>query len=234
MDVLERLKLNIGERVDIVVENGRVYRTAVEDTEGDELLVMPTPFYRGIPVIFRQGDEVSLNYFRDTGRYAVTALVAGFKTEGNLRMILFRPRGEVRRQQLRASYRLGVDLRGVLRDNMAGPFPFKPTPDDDEVEIQVQILDISETGLAFKSATRLEVGERIYVRIHLDWPSADAQPIEGTVQVRRCALMDDKRDIYRVGTEFVGLDNDTRKHIARFVLTRQQQILKQKRLVEGE
>lgn len=233
MDNLERLNLKIGDKMDITVENGRVYRTVLEDTEGGYLL-LSTPLFRGVPVIFHQGQEVGLSFFRQTGRFSVSARVQGFKVEGAVRLIVFDAYGQPIKKQLRNSYRLPCDLKGIIRPTINGPFPLNYTQEDYDVEIDARLLDIGEMGLGLVCKTRFETGDRAYVRVYLEWPAPGAEPCSFFAEVMRCEIYERNTNMFRCGMQFIGLDEDTRKHISRFVLVRQQQMLRQQRLVEGE
>lgn len=77
----------------------------------------------------------------------------------------------------------------------------------------VQILDISESGLLLASSHRLEVGRRAQLRTRLG-----TEPVALTVEVRRVANGNRQgQGMFRLGVEFVGVDEETRRRIERFL-----------------
>ena len=234
MNVLERLKLKIGDRMDITLPSGRSFKSMIEDLSEEGYILLSTPLYRGIPIVLHLRQEVGLNFFREVGRYSFSGRVMGFRMDGEVRLIAFMPLSQPVRHQLRASFRLPAVLVAIIRENRFGPFPLHHSPDDEEEEETVKTIDISETGLAFKTKTEYLAGDRLYLRVTLGWPQADSPPIEAFALVRRVEALDMTSRVRQIGVEFINLDEDTRRLLSRYVIATQQQRLKQQRLVEGE
>lgn len=78
----------------------------------------------------------------------------------------------------------------------------------------VQVIDISESGVLLASSQPLEVGRRAQLRTRLG-----AEPVTMIVEVRRVVSGPSGRGTgtYRLGTEFVGLDEDVRRKLAKFL-----------------
>lgn len=77
----------------------------------------------------------------------------------------------------------------------------------------VQLLDISETGVLLGSLQRLEAGRRALLRTRLG-----TEPVTLAVEIRR--VVNGGREglgTFKLGAEFVNLDEDARRRIERFL-----------------
>jgi PilZ domain len=96
------------------------------------------------------------------------------------------------------------------------PRRFTPTDGTDiwlPMSATVQVLDISQSGLLLSSSQELTVGRRAQLRLRLG-----ADPVTAQVEIRR--VFKESRSgapVYRLGVTFVGLDDDTRAKIERFL-----------------
>lgn len=84
------------------------------------------------------------------------------------------------------------------------------------VSATVQLIDISETGVLLSSKQPLDVGRRAQLRLRVG-----ADPITVIVEVRRLAPAPrpGQSAPYRMGAEFVNLDEDSRRKIEGFLRT---------------
>lgn len=226
MDVIDILQLNIGEAISIAVKAGRVYKSTLQDAAG-RYLMLSAPTYKGIPVIFRKGDIVALTYFRDTGRTAVDARVVGFKLDGNVRCVIFEPYGVPRKEQLRDSFRLeGLRLRcAVLREDTSQ----QSAPLAGISWLPGSIVDISESGLCISSRIKYLQGENVTVRAWLQWPAGSSPPFGLRAEIRRSEAVETGAGGFITGARFLDRDEATRRNISKFVLMRQQEMLRQSR-----
>ena len=77
----------------------------------------------------------------------------------------------------------------------------------------VQVLDISQTGVLLAAAQPLAVGRKAQIKTRLG-----AEPITLTVVVRRVTNgVRTGHGSYRLGCEFIGLDEENLKKIERFL-----------------
>ncbi len=77
----------------------------------------------------------------------------------------------------------------------------------------VQLVDISQAGVLLATPQKLAVGQRGRLRTRIG-----NEPIAVQVEVRRVAAGPSGRHgPWRVGAEFVGLDEDTQKKVDRFL-----------------
>lgn len=218
--------IRIGDKVDVFLGRGRAYRTMLEDIDSSGNLLISTPLYRGIPVIMHKGQEVELYYFREDGRYCINTTVVDFILNDQIKLILLRADSEPKKQQRRESYRLAAFLETIIRDYASGDFPLKPDKDDMLEQEYVFSENISETGVALRTKQVRQKGDKVYLRIYLKWPEEDSLPIDVMGEIRQVELLNHTKQIYRIGIMFLKLPEETRRHIARYVLARQQQLLK--------
>jgi hypothetical protein len=77
----------------------------------------------------------------------------------------------------------------------------------------VQVLDISQSGMLLAASQPLAVGRRAYIKTRLG-----AEPVTLTVVIRRVTNgIRTGHGSYRIGCEFVGLDEENRRKIERFL-----------------
>jgi c-di-GMP-binding flagellar brake protein YcgR len=77
----------------------------------------------------------------------------------------------------------------------------------------VQVLDISQTGMLLSAPQPLAIGQRAQIKTRLG-----AEPVTLPVVVRRVTNgIRTGHGSYRLGCEFVGLDEENRKKIGRFL-----------------
>ncbi len=102
------------------------------------------------------------------------------------------------------------DRRRSPRIALPAPEPEVTLP----VSATVQVIDISESGVLLASSQPLEVGRRAQLRTRLG-----TEPVTMIVEVRRVMSGPSGRGTgtYRLGTEFVSLDEDVRRKLAKFL-----------------
>jgi c-di-GMP-binding flagellar brake protein YcgR len=234
------LRLKIGERLDVRVENGRVYRSRLDDAHSWYLILDP-PFYKGIPVIFHQNQQVTLSFYRESGRFSVDALMRRFRQTGNLRQLVFEPYGEPRRDPLRSTYRVPTDINALIRQDQGAAFTPIPAaaPPWEEIEPEdgderTTLMDVSEGGLSFRTFSRWSMGDKLFVRAYFEFPEPGSPPVDFHAEVRRVQMLDAERELFQVGARYVEIEEEIRRYVSRYVFIRQQKRLKQQRLVEGD
>lgn len=227
-------KIGIGEKIDLHLGKGPYYRTVIEDEDKNGLLHASVPTYRGIPIILRQDQALQVFYYRDNGRFAVKAKVAGFDMSGNIRIVKLQVLSAPERQQRRESYRVSTMLKSIIRPYSMGPFPKRPDPSEEEEMEEAPTFNISATGVAVRVQQDYVVGERIFMQIFLEWPAANASPIHVLGEVRQVTRIEPNREIYQLGIMFLEMATDLTNHLARFVLVEDQRRMKQQRLIEDD
>jgi hypothetical protein len=77
----------------------------------------------------------------------------------------------------------------------------------------VQVLDISQSGMLLAASQPLAIGRRAQIKTRLG-----AEPVTLTVVIRRVTNgIRTGHGSYRLGCEFVGLDDENRRKIERFL-----------------
>lgn len=228
--------VQIGDIIDLYTGKGIPYRTKIEDFTREGNIVVSTPLYRGIPIIVLREQKLELFFYRDNGRFAMDVKVADLVVSGSIRMLILEPTSEVRKQQRRDSFRLKKFIDVTIRDLAGGEFPRRHTEEDDIYETAATTEDISETGAGLRVHKKYDQGDRIYLRIYINWgeqglPYMDFHcEIMQSVYVRR----DSGPAYYRLGVNFLNSTQETRTLMAKYILIEQQKTIKQQRLVEGE
>lgn len=102
------------------------------------------------------------------------------------------------------------DRRRGPRIALASPEPEVTLP----LSATVQVIDISESGVLLASSQPLDVGRRAQLRTRLG-----TEPVTVIVEVRRVVSAPSGRGpgTYRLGTEFVALDDDVRRKLTAFL-----------------
>lgn len=232
---MSRLKVTIGEKVDVSTGAGQVYRTLLEDITSDGHLVISAPIFRGIPVILHKDQEIVLYFYRDNGRFGLDARVEGFTLDQNLRLISLLPTSAPRKQQRRESYRLQATLEAMIRPFTGGSIITDDFLKDDETKWEkVLTNNISETGFSVNTLTDYARNDQIYIKLFLCKVGEKVPPVELIGAIRQRETVDFATEKYRIGVEFITLTDDVRRQIARFLLLRQQEYIRAEANRDGE
>lgn len=255
---MESFKYKIGERADVSLGKGQAYRTKLEDITEEGYLVISQPIYRGIPVIMHVDQELEIFLYRKNGRFSVKAKVVGIEVSEALRLILLEALHEPARLQRREAFRLPVRLKAVVQPEGGDEDEFEDADDDfDAPEAEVRgfddgpfaseadggkpsdtertvTFDLSETGVALRTVHERTVGEKLRIRVWLNWPKENSPPIEyigEIVQVNK-----DARDAeyYRIGVKFLDYTKAQRSMMSKFILQQQQEKIRRQRFVERD
>lgn len=217
-------KIKIGEKVAISFGQSSTYPTLLEDITAEGHLVISAPLRRNIPIILKKEQEIQLHYFRDNGRFTIDTQVQGFKISGNLRLIILEQQSEPRKQQRRASFRLGASLEAGIKPYVGG---YSIIADDDNQPWEnTKTNNISETGVSLNTHTHYSLEDKLLIRLLLPKADSEAELLEVVGAVRQINLADYNSEQYTVGLEFLDCPEDVRRAIAKFVLLRQQELLK--------
>jgi c-di-GMP-binding flagellar brake protein YcgR len=244
-----------GDRIDLSAkpEPGPDYRTIVEDVDAKGNMLVATPTYKGSPVVFRKKQTLTLSYYRDNGKYSLGVKVTGYRTNGDRRMVVLERTSDVVKEQRRGYYRLPVVLRTeVRRLSVSLPTELHRLPDNlpmlddvmtyeeavdalDEYTVEEEssaTRDISISGISVKTSTEYFVGDKLVIKVHLDWPSMTEPPISAVVEVRRVER-DPASGMYYIGLEFSGAFAK-RDIITKFIFEQQQKRLRQEKLIKDD
>ncbi len=224
--------INIGDRVDMYLGSGPTYRTKLEDIAENGNLLVSIPIYKGLPVTFSKDQGMQMYFYRTNGRYRVNVKIVGYQQHGQLRFLELKALSEPQKQQRRDSFRIEADLKVVLRyvDNDLA-FDRLIRQEDEEV---VSSINISATGIAIKTKKVYNVGDKVFMRIYLNWPEKAVEPLEIIGEVRQVEMIYPLQKIYCIGIMFLYTSKDVYSHLSKFIMAQEQKQLKLKRLVEGD
>jgi len=104
----------VGEKVDLVKEKGRFYRTMIEDMYGGGSYLVGVPSIGGIPMLLHVDDEVFMVFYRESGRYIAPMRVAAFEKSGEIRYALLLQKSEPQRDQRRGAFRLPARMKVLV------------------------------------------------------------------------------------------------------------------------
>lgn len=226
--------LRLGEKVDLYLGRGPYYRTVVDDIPNKNTLILPIPTFRGISIILKMNQTVQLYFYRENGRYLIECVVIGLDLKSHVRMVALRMLTQPTRQQRRNSFRVETMVKAIIRPASLGPFPRSPIPEEEELMEEVPTFNISATGIAVRTKREYHVGDQIYMRIFLAWPTEAAEPINVLCEIRQVLPVTGDRDMRQLGIMFLNANEDLSSHIAKFVLVEEQRRVRQRKLVEEE
>ena len=106
--------LAIGDRVELTRENDRVYRTKVEDIPGGRAYLVGVPSSGRIPMALHLYDDVTVAFYRESGRYFAPARVLNIESRDGILYALLFLKSKPRRDQRRDAFRVPVRLRVVI------------------------------------------------------------------------------------------------------------------------
>jgi c-di-GMP-binding flagellar brake protein YcgR len=242
-----------GDRVDLQYRNSPEYRALVEETGRGGAIVVTSPTYKGVPVVFHRDQVLRLSFYRDNGKYSMEVKVRGFRTSGEIRLVALECISDVTKVQRRGYYRLPVVLRTeVRRLPVALPTELHRLPEvlpmlDDVMSYEEAVdaleeyavdeensttRDISISGISVKSKSKFVIGDKMVIKVHLGWPNAKEPPISAVVEVRRVEY-DPATGSYNVGLEFAGAFAK-RDIITKYIYEQQQKRIKQEKLIKDE
>jgi hypothetical protein len=154
--------------------------------------------------------------------------------KSNVRMVALKVLAPPERQQRRASFRVETMVKAILRPYYMGPFPMRPRASEEDEMDEVPAYNISATGIAVRTKREYYVGDPLYARIFLAWPTPQASPLTVQCQVRQFYAADVVKKMYNVGLMFTDATEDLSSHIAKYVLWEEQRRVRQQKLVEDE
>jgi len=230
--------LIVGDKVDIVSEDGQVYRSMVEDRVDDGPFLVSVPHRKGRYMYVAQDDVIYLVFYREGGRYIVEMKVLALEKRGEIRYMWLMQLSKAQRNQRREAYRLPVTIGIVVYEHDDEYKPEFDLPDEKlSISEVVASRDLSTKGLAISSKNKYNVSDMHLLGIDFE----DTSEIIGGVvrvkkapqlilkaEVRRCIPMNENK-INHIGFQFLDLTKAVNEKIARYVLVEQQRQIKNKR-----
>ena len=221
----------IGDKVELVRDEGRVFKTMIEDMTGNGFFLAGVPSCSGIPMLIHIGDMLALYFSRESGKYATQMSVAGFEKRGEVRYVWLMQRTRPQIYQRRGAFRLPVDIK-VLICEYEMDFENKLRTQENVGETTlletVGAKDISVTGTALEVRRDYKLSERLVLKPFLEDRSLISQPLVICAVVVRFVP---EHHIGRnsVGVQFFGQARSTHELLSKYVLLQQQKQIRQRR-----
>jgi len=220
--------LKTGEKIGISLDGEHFYPTMLEDITEDKHLIVSVPLYRGIPIILKVGQQVQLFFFRENGRFCIDVQVEEIIMHGPLRLISLLPLSEPSRQQRRNAFRLRIGLSALIRSFNGNTIPTDPFALNEELTPWEEVLtnNLSEAGVSLNSVVSRKIGDCLHIKITLDHAPDHLEQIELLGIIRHFQPIDYSGKQFRLGVKFLPYSENLRRIVARFVLNKQQQIIR--------
>ena len=232
----------VGDRVDLVVQMGQVYRAMIEDRIDNGPFLVGIPSRKGVYMPVEQEDDIYLVFYRETGRYIAQMKVVALEKSGEIRYMWLLQKTVAQKNQRREAYRLPVDfdvkIYAFMEDVEHG-LSYEP----DEVKAvameSVSSRDISVTGISMLTKKEYEMEERYILSMKIDKAPAIVRsrpgtggvpPLILTATVKRCIPWRSS-NMFNTGMQFFGITKNMSESIARYVLAEQQKQIKRRRLI---
>ena len=225
--------LLIGDRIDLIGDRGRVYKSMIEEVIDNLLYLVSVPRHAGMPMPLHVNDEIALFFYRDSGRYLTRMRVAGFEKKGDIRYALLFMTMKPEQDQRRGAYRLSSSLEVQVceyKDNIEK----KLTGYGDVREMPVlettSSRDISVTGIGLQTKREYELGEKRLLKIYFSRQKTKTLPFLICGKVTRFILWPGN-DLNSVGMQFFGQTKNMNEYILKYVMAEQQKIIKREQFV---
>jgi len=219
-------EIEVGEKVDLVKEKGRIYKTMVEDMYGGGSFLVGVPSHGGVPMLTHVDDEVLMIYYRESGRYVAPMRVAAFEKKGEVRYMLLIQKADPYRDQRRGAFRLPTKLKVQICEYIEGFEDAFQGPDGYVAFLleSVGSIDLSLTGIAMMTKKQYGLGENYVLKLSLDGQQ-EKQPFTVCAKVVRSSPGPDK-GTFNVGMQFFGMSKSMNEFMYKYVLEQQQKQIK--------
>ena len=229
----------IGDKIEIVGEEGRAYKTMVEDMTGNGLFLVGMPSYGRMPVILHKGDAFTVHFSRESGIFATYMRVLGFEKKGDIRYVWLHQETRPRRYQRRGAYRLPVNLKVMVCDrmknlaelNLSMETLLEKLQEHGEIE-EADVLetagatDISVTGLALVVKKEYDLNEELLLKpLFREQHSPQPSFLIGAEVMR--SIPESYRSRHCIGLRFIGQTNSVHDYLSKYVVAGQQKQIRQ-------
>lgn len=220
--------LRIGEKIGVSLDGEHLHPTLLEDITAGNRLVISAPLYRGLPIIMKVEQQMQFFFFRENGRFCLDVQVEEIIMQGELCLISLLPLSEPLQQQRRNSFRLRICLSALIRPFDINALKTDPFFEEDDITPWENVLtnNLSESGVSLNSIVPHKTGDCLHIKITLDHAPDHLEQIELLGVIRQTQTIEYLGTQYRLGIEFLPSSENLRGLIAKFVLKKQQQILR--------
>jgi len=224
----------IGDNVELILDDNRVYKTKIEDAADPGLFLVAVPSLGGIPAHLYINDRISFGFYRTAGRYATTMEVVAFEKQNLVNYVWLMQMAPAYKQQRRDAYRLPVSIRVQVCeyiDDIELNLPLYGDLGEETLLESVNTMDISITGIALKSSRPYESGEKYLLKIYFAGQQGESRPLLVCAEVMRC-LPTHEPTIKKIGMRYYGETRNRGDILSRYIFTQQQKLIKQRKLID--
>ena len=244
----------IGDKIEIIREQGQICKTMIEDLTGNGFFLAGMPTYGGMPVRLNTGDVLHVLFSRESGKFSVYMRLVGFEKREGIRYMWLLQATRPQLYQRRGAYRLPVNLKvqvfrhddDDLSESQPQPQP-QPQPrvggdgvDPPETAApETAVLetagskDLSVSGISLVVKRKYELHDKITLKLFFSDKPSEHPPLTIRAEVVRL-VPESYRGRHCVGTRFFGHTRNMHEYLSRYVLTQQQNQIRQRRLIEEE
>jgi hypothetical protein len=235
--------LVVGDKVDLIIPAGQVYRAMIEDRLDNGPFLIGVPSNKGVPMPVYQDDDIYIVFYRETGRYIAQMRVVALERRGSVRYMWLLQKTKAQKNQRREAYRLPVSFEVQIfeyNDEQEHGIIGKKDEEAQAVALEaVNSRDISVTGISILTKKLYILEERYMLSMYINIApvairaratSDRIPPLQVTATVKRCTPWR-TNNMFNTGMQFFGVTRSTNESISRYVLTEQQKQIKKRRLI---
>jgi c-di-GMP-binding flagellar brake protein YcgR len=124
---------------------------------------------------------------------------------------------------LLCEYTEGMELALTIKDDVK----------EGEKLADARTKDISVAGVSLVTKRECTLGEKYFLKLYINGPKDRSPPFLVCGEVRR-SIFTFESGIYDVGMGFLSMAKSKKEFLNRYILTTQQKMIVQKKLIEGE
>jgi hypothetical protein len=233
----------VGDRVDLVVQMGQVYRAMIEDRIDNGPFLLGIPSNKGIPMHVEQDDDIYLVFYRESGRYVAQMSVVALEKRGTIRYMWLLQKTKAQQNQRRGAFRLPVSFGVRIYEYSEEMEKGLLSKEEEAGLISLEAInsrDISVTGISLLTKKPYELEEKYILSMQLDMTPASVRSrqtglkipeTQMTATVKRCIPWRTGK-MFNTGMHFFGMTRSMSENLARYVMTEQQRQIKKRRLYD--
>jgi len=208
--------MQIGEKIEVVMHNNsksenRVYFSMVQDIPQEDEIIITLPVFKGRPVVLNLGQEVKINFFRESGQFYFIAEVTDRMESDSVRLVKLKQTSPVYRLQRRNFYRLRIRMPVLITT-------VEENLQQNEVGYtKAYTVDISGGGIRILTNCELKPGQRVECAITLT--EKQKLKVDGLVVRSTASLSEGYK--YDVGIKFTEILEAERDKIIQFIFEQQ-------------
>ena len=225
----------IGEKIDMTIDGRQYYKAMIGDVYNNGLILVSVPMFRQAPMPLSELDDVFMVLYRETGRYFVQVKVMGFREKDGVRYALLEQMTEMVKDQRREYYRLPTKLEAALyeyTEEIELSLLVKDEIRDANMLADARAKDISITGAALLTKLECQLCDKYLIKLILGEAKGKTTVFFVCAVVVRAGTLPDS-GVQSLGVRFLGLTKEKSEFLSRYIMTQQQKIIMQRRLVEG-